>query len=144
MGKEIVKEYTNGEITIVWKPRTCIHSTLCVQKLPDVYNPKERPWIKPEKATTEELIAQLDTCPSGALSYYYNDGRIEKNKETTTMETKVEIKENGPLLVYGALEVYDKDGNCETKKRATAFCRCGVSANKPYCDGSHVDANFLG
>ena len=62
------KEYSNGEITIVWKPKLCTHSGVCVKTLPKVYNTKERPWIKPENAATEELIEQVAKCPSGALS----------------------------------------------------------------------------
>jgi len=62
------KEYSNKEITIVWQPKKCIHSGVCVKTLPEVYNPEERPWIKPENATTEELINQVSNCPSGALS----------------------------------------------------------------------------
>ena len=62
------KEYSNGEITIVWQPKLCIHSGVCVKTLPKVYNTKERPWIKPENATAEELISQVAKCPSGALS----------------------------------------------------------------------------
>lgn len=62
------KEYSNGEITIVWKPKLRIHSGICVKSLPKVYNTKERPWIKPENATTPELIEQVAKCPSGALS----------------------------------------------------------------------------
>lgn len=60
--------YSNGEITILWKPQVCIHSGICVKTLPKVYNPKARPWIKIENATTKELIDQVATCPSGALS----------------------------------------------------------------------------
>jgi uncharacterized Fe-S cluster protein YjdI len=62
------KEYSNGQVTIVWQPKLCIHSGVCVKTLPKVYNTKERPWIKPENATTEELISQVAKCPSGALS----------------------------------------------------------------------------
>jgi predicted GNAT family acetyltransferase/uncharacterized Fe-S cluster protein YjdI len=67
MGKQI--EYSNGELTIVWQPELCRHAGICVKTLPNVYHPKERPWIKMENATTEELIAQIKMCPSGALSY---------------------------------------------------------------------------
>ena len=62
------KEYSNGEITIVWQPKLCIHSGVCVRTLPQVYNPQERPWIKPENAITRELLDQVAKCPSGALS----------------------------------------------------------------------------
>ncbi|MEE1898758.1 (4Fe-4S)-binding protein [Flavobacterium rakeshii] len=63
-----VREYTNGEVTILWKQKLCIHSGICVKTLPKVYNPKERPWIKPENASSKELIDQVAKCPSGALS----------------------------------------------------------------------------
>jgi uncharacterized Fe-S cluster protein YjdI len=69
---EKVLEYSNGEITILWKPDLCQHAGICVKTLPAVYNPKERPWIKSENATTEELIEQINMCPSGALSYRMN------------------------------------------------------------------------
>lgn len=63
-----VKEYSNGEITIVWKPEQCIHAGICVQMLPQVYNPKEKPWIIAENASTRDLMEQVSRCPSGALS----------------------------------------------------------------------------
>ena len=73
MEKEIVKHYSNGELTVVWKPGLCQHSRVCVSTLPKVYNIKERPWIKPENASTEELKLQISRCPSGALSYFMNN-----------------------------------------------------------------------
>ncbi|HHX31665.1 MAG TPA: (4Fe-4S)-binding protein [Bacteroidales bacterium] len=62
------KEYTNGEITIVWKPNLCTHSGVCVRTLPNVYKPGERPWIRMEHASSQELVDQVAKCPSGALS----------------------------------------------------------------------------
>ncbi|WP_299337263.1 (4Fe-4S)-binding protein [uncultured Psychroserpens sp.] len=139
MGK--TKEYTNGEVTIVWKPDACIHSGICVKGLGDVFQPKERPWIKIDAASTEALVKQVKACPSGALGYYMNG---EENKEAESLETKVEVLADGPLLVYGTLKVTYKDGKEETKNKTTAFCRCGASHNKPYCDGTHVNDGFKG
>lgn len=65
----MAKRYSNGEITIVWRPELCIHAGVCVRTLPRVYNVNARPWITPENATTEELIAQIERCPSKALTY---------------------------------------------------------------------------
>ena len=140
---EIKKEYTNGDLTVVWKPRLCIHSEICVKTLPNVYKPKEKPWIQAENATVDELIAQIDKCPSAALSYYKKN-ESENNSETVNEGTKVEVLVNGPLLVHGQLVVTGSDGQVETKKRTTAFCRCGASANKPYCDGEHNKIGFEG
>lgn len=69
---DMKKEYSNGEITIVWEPKLCQHSGICVRTLPQVYKPKEKPWIQIEHATTDELIDQVKQCPSGALSFYRN------------------------------------------------------------------------
>jgi uncharacterized Fe-S cluster protein YjdI len=139
MGK--VKEYSNGEVTVVWEAEKCIHSAICVKGLPNVFNPEASPWIKIDAASTENLVSAIKKCPSGALSFYMNN---EDDKSSEFLETKVEVLENGPLLVYGTLKVTDKDGNAETKNKTTAFCRCGVSQNKPYCDGAHVKADFRG
>ncbi len=64
----IVKEYSNGEIIVVWQSAKCIHSANCVKNLPAVFQPKAHPWINIDKATTEEIVATVAKCPSGALS----------------------------------------------------------------------------
>ncbi|MEZ4972876.1 MAG: (4Fe-4S)-binding protein [Cyclobacteriaceae bacterium] len=69
------REYSNGELTVVWQASKCQHSGICVKTLPNVYHPKDQPWIKPENATTEELKAQINKCPSGALSFYMNQDK---------------------------------------------------------------------
>lgn len=71
MEKKVI-EYKTKDITIIWQPSICQHAGICTKTLPKVYNPKERPWVKPENATTEELIAQINACPSGALTYKLN------------------------------------------------------------------------
>ena len=73
MDNKTAKEYTNGEVTIVWQAEKCIHSANCVKGLPEVFDPKQRPWISPDGAATERIIAQVDRCPSGALTYYVNN-----------------------------------------------------------------------
>lgn len=140
MEKEIVKEYSNGEITVVWKPKKCIHSGVCVKMLPQVYNPKEKPRIKVNNATTDELKNQIDKCPSGALSYYF----VNKKEERLQTAYKVELMPNGPIMVNGPIELVQADGKTALIKEKTAFCRCGGSGNKPFCDGSHVKIGFQG
>ncbi|HVZ57476.1 MAG TPA: (4Fe-4S)-binding protein [Chitinophagaceae bacterium] len=65
--------YTNGDITVVWKPERCQHATRCWKGLIEVFNPKERPWINMAGAPTQRIIEQVEQCPSGALSYFRND-----------------------------------------------------------------------
>ena len=139
--REIIKEYTNGELTIIWKPKTCIHAKECVKRLPQVYHQYERPWIKAENASIDELKSQIEACPSGALSYKLNNKENIKDMNT---KTRVDILENGPLLVHGTIEVTNSKGDKEIKNKTTAFCRCGASQNKPYCDGAHRKVEFIG
>lgn len=66
MSKE--HEFTNGEVTVVWKKELCTHSTRCWKGLGSVFKPGERPWIVPTGASSEAIVAQVGQCPSGALS----------------------------------------------------------------------------
>jgi uncharacterized Fe-S cluster protein YjdI len=137
---EITKEYSNGEITVVWKPDQCIHSKICWTGLISVFDPRKRPWVTIEGSDSATIMAQVEKCPSGALSCYRNQPHAEK--EEVDVDTVVEVMRNGPLLVYGNITIKDKDGNEQRKNRVTALCRCGASANKPYCDGTHVKTGF--
>ncbi len=142
----ITKKYSNGEVTIIWKPSLCIHSANCFNGLPQVFKPANRPWIDPQGAGTDEIINQVSNCPSKALSYFMNsEGEktsAENINETAETETIVEAKPNGPLFIYGNITVKKSDGSEENRKNVTAFCRCGNSGNKPYCDGSHIKTGF--
>lgn len=62
------KEYSNGEITVVWEPEKCIHCGNCAEGLPEVFKPREKPWIQMGAVSSEDIKAQVAKCPSGALS----------------------------------------------------------------------------
>ena len=137
---DITKTYTNGEITVVWKPSVCVHSKVCWTGLIEVFNPRERPWIKMDGAPTQRIAEQVDRCPSKALSYFRNEEHLLT--DDIQAESIVEPMPNGPLLIYGNLRVKDANGQETQKNKVTAFCRCGASSNKPYCDGTHVKIGF--
>lgn len=63
-----IKTYTNDDVTVVWQSELCIHCGNCAKGLPQVFKPRERPWINLENASSEEIIEQVGKCPSGALS----------------------------------------------------------------------------
>ena len=56
-------------------------------------------------------------------------------------EVTIRCRPNGPLLVEGAIQLIDSQGNPielpESAKKGCALCRCGHSGRKPICDGSH-------
>jgi uncharacterized Fe-S cluster protein YjdI len=137
---DITKTYTNDEITVVWKPAVCIHSKICWTQLGEVFNPRNRPWVTMGGADSQRIMEQVDQCPSGALSYFRN--AQPPQPEDIKGERIVAVTPNGPLMVYGNLLVKDSAGHETPKHKVTAFCRCGASSNKPYCDGSHVRIGF--
>jgi uncharacterized Fe-S cluster protein YjdI len=61
-------EYSNGEVTVLWQPKKCVHSGICAAGLRAVFDPKRRPWVDVSKATSAQIVAQVAECPSGALS----------------------------------------------------------------------------
>lgn len=140
-----MKQYKKEALTINWEPEKCIHSTKCwrgATGLPTVFNPKEKPWIKPENESIETIIAHIKQCPSGALSYSLVDEKEQFSFENQVV--KVTVLANGPLLCSGKITIVFPDGRIEEKQNNTALCRCGSSANKPFCDGNHNKIGFIG
>ena len=72
MNKDIIKRYRNGDVTVIWQPSLCVHSTICFRGLPQVFDPRRRPWVVLEGTDTETIVRQVEECPSGALSYERN------------------------------------------------------------------------
>jgi uncharacterized Fe-S cluster protein YjdI len=69
---DITKKYTNGKVTVIWKPALCQHTAICARGLAEVFHPKDHPWITPERADTDKIVEQVKKCPSGALTYVMN------------------------------------------------------------------------
>ncbi len=59
--------YETPEITVTFDPEVCIHSGVCISGLPAVFDVRRKRWVRPERATPEQVEAQIARCPSGAL-----------------------------------------------------------------------------
>lgn len=69
----LVNEFTNGEITVTYAPKKCVHAEKCAKGLSEVFRTYIIPWIDLEAATTQKIIKQIKKCPSGALDYCQNE-----------------------------------------------------------------------
>ena len=129
-------DYKGAQVTVVNDGKRCIHSRYCVLNLNSVFLPNvDGPWIKPDAASRETVVAVVEKCPSGALRYEpVGDGAREQPPTVNTAR----LWENGPLAFHAELVV----GVDASNFRAT-LCRCGLSKNKPYCDHSHVEGKFV-
>jgi uncharacterized Fe-S cluster protein YjdI len=148
------KEYTNGEITVFWKPSKCIHATTCYRELIDVFNPRKRPWVNMDGASTNEIIRVVGLCPTEALSFKWNkekdhsaaikaDNQNKENQEAI-QPTEIRVMKDGPLVIKGNFIILNADGNELRKMKMASFCRCGNSGNMPFCDGTHRKIGFSG
>jgi uncharacterized Fe-S cluster protein YjdI len=72
-----LQTYETDEITVTFDPNLCIHSGVCVRGLPPVFDVRRKRWVQPDLATPEQVAAQIDRCPSGALQY-----RLEVRERT--------------------------------------------------------------
>jgi CDGSH-type Zn-finger protein/uncharacterized Fe-S cluster protein YjdI len=135
----VERVYRNAQIAVAWEPKLCIHAGNCFRGLPEVFQPDTRPWVKVDAATADLVAAVVMTCPTGALHFErLDDGLQEPQPEHTT----IAMRPNGPLLVRGQVRIIGADGHPIREDTRVALCRCGHSANKPFCDGSHVRAGF--
>jgi uncharacterized Fe-S cluster protein YjdI len=143
-----VKEYKNDNIIVYWFPELCAHPGICLRLLPKVFNLQQRPWVNVNAAEPEEIIRTIDKCPSGALRYSLPEGskvdaQIAKGVGNIDFEksnpavVKIKVSTNGPLLVEGPAVVIGDDGQPLKEGGRMSLCRCGHSANSPFCDGSH-------
>lgn len=133
-----MKEYQNGDTTVVWKPDLCYHSKNCVNSLPSVFDPVRKPWIAAENATEKELRNAIEKCPSGALSYRVKGAQENRNN----MAVIIEPLKNGPVVIKGKLSLKLANGKQDLEQETIALCRCGASSKKPFCDGSHLNIDF--
>lgn len=128
----IVKEYTNNEVTVIWKPDQCIHSGICLRGLPKVFNLKQRPWVNMTAASSEEIVNLVRECPSKALSI-----KGVKFKEVDNSDVEVTVIPHGPLIIKGGATVHHRK-ETNVFHETVSFCRCGRSKKFPYCDGTHA------
>lgn len=145
---KIIKKYTNGEITVIWKPHLCVHSTICFRELPAVFKPYHRPWIDPKGASTQQIIDTVSRCPTQALAYEWNnieetedDQKTESEVLTHPAEKKIvaeiTLLDAGPLLIKGDFVIRDQNGMVIPTASVITLCRCGATNKNPFCDGSH-------
>ncbi len=135
---ENIERATGEQVDILFEGKKCIHARHCVLSRPDVFVPNVAgEWIHPDAATAEEVVALAHACPSGAIRYERKDGGPQ---EAPPRVNVLRVRENGPLAVHADVTVEAGEGPVRLT-RAT-LCRCGASANKPYCDGSHAAAGF--
>jgi CDGSH-type Zn-finger protein/uncharacterized Fe-S cluster protein YjdI len=134
-----IHEYEGEAVDVTWDQLRCIHAAECVRGLPAVFDTDRRPWIDPDEADVDAVAEVVGRCPTGALHVERHDGCPA---ESVPERNTVTVATDGPLYVHGDVTLVDADGDTLLRDTRVALCRCGASANKPLCDGSHADVDF--
>ncbi len=132
----VVEEARGTAASVLFEARRCIHSRHCVLEAPTVFKANTAgEWIFPDTTDVATLVAVAHNCPSGAIHYERHDGGAG---ESAPPVNTLKVRENGPYALHAPILLAGEDDGF----RAT-LCRCGHSARKPWCDGSHVTAGFM-
>jgi CDGSH-type Zn-finger protein/uncharacterized Fe-S cluster protein YjdI len=129
------RTYETEAIRVHWDSARCIHTGICLRRLPQVFDTQRRPWVDLSAADAEAVADAVSHCPTGALRYERLDGAPQEEPERPTVVLPIE---NGPLLMVGDLDVKTPDGEQITHENRLTLCRCGMSRNQPFCDNSHL------
>ncbi len=131
-------EVEGQQVTVAYTPVLCSHAGECQKRAASVFKPKEKPWVQPEEGRLAEIMDVMAHCPSGALRV--SVGEIDPH-HLTRGECEITVEPHGPYWVknVGLEAEFNGVGASETKY---VLCRCGLSKNKPFCDGSHYDQGW--
>ncbi len=131
---ERVTRYPGTGIDVMDDRPTCVHAGFCGNRVSNVWKMAAK---TDDTVLRGQVMAMIERCPSGALTY-----QVEGTIVEPSLPAEIGIVPDGPLFVSGGIPVERADGEAlETRNRVT-LCRCGASANKPLCDGSHAEAGF--
>lgn len=137
--------YVGEQVTILDNRGICQHSGLCTDTLAAVFRLGQDPWVDPNGAKREAIIAAVKNCPSGALSYAI--GVECRDEVDQAREPAITVSKDGPYRITGSIPLQDEQGNDEQRAQGSsqehyALCRCGQSKNKPFCSGMHWYVHF--
>ena len=114
----------------------CVHAGFCGTRVTNVW--KQVPETG-ESSVRAQVIAMIGNCPSGALTYRF---AADSDDVEPLMPQAIAVTDDGPLWVTGEIGVTTSDGRTLEPRNRVTLCRCGESANKPLCDGTHKAAGF--
>ena len=130
------KVFKGDKIVVKDDHSLCMHAGYCGTRLTNIWKMLEDS-ADPEVRTKIEAMVKL--CPSGTLTYAPDETSEVVEPD---LPKEIGVVADGPLWVTGGITVERRDGKPLETRNRVALCRCGESAKKPLCDGSHKDIQF--
>lgn len=138
-----LQTYEGPGITVTFDPDVCVHSAVCLRGHPGVFDVRRKRWIDLQQGTPAAIAEVVRRCPSGALQYRLTgeEPMAQPADSTGASDVHVEFISDGPVKITGGVTLVKEDGAAERQERVF-LCRCGGSARKPFCDGTHKRIGF--
>ena len=130
------KVFKGDKIVVKDGHSLCVHAGYCGIRFTNIWKMLKESG---DPEVRDKIKVMVDLCPSGTLAH-----ALDESSEVVEPELPKEIGvvADGPLWVSGRITVERRDGKpIEVRNRIT-LCRCGQSANKPFCDGMHKENGF--
>jgi len=130
------KAYPGTGVVVHDDRSICTHAGFCSTAVTNVWKMVRH---TDDTAVRSQMIAMVERCPSGALTYSMGDSDVPVEPD---LAADVAVVPDGPLFVSGGVTVTRSDGTVLEQRNRMTLCRCGESGDKPLCDGSHQAAGF--
>ncbi|MEO1027542.1 MAG: CDGSH iron-sulfur domain-containing protein [Pseudomonadota bacterium] len=127
------------DVTVSYTPVLCSHAAECQRASAAIFDPERKPWVDVSEGGIAEVLTAVGKCPSGALSVKV--GSLAKPMHLTDGNIDIAIEKNGPYRVRN-IPIETDVSNYGSSPSKFVLCRCGMSKNKPFCDGTHYDKKW--
>ena len=136
--RDRVYSYEGSEVTVYYNKLLCSHAGECGRLATAIFDPTAKPWVQPDNGSVADVAAVIAACPSGALRMSAPGGNA---KASTSDAVAISVERDGPYHVSNVAISVDYWGEGQDERKYV-LCRCGLSGNKPFCDGSHRDEGW--
>lgn len=128
--------YAGEGLVVTDDASLCSHAGFCTTRLTSVWQMMEE---TDDPEIRERVMAMVSRCPSGRLQYALDEAGPAVEQD---LEPMIGVEADGPLVVRGRVRIVSEDGTAWEVRNRVTLCRCGESANKPFCDGTHQTIGF--
>ncbi len=133
-----VFSYEGRDVTVHFNKLLCSHAGECGRLNKAVFDVAQKPWVQPDQGSVESIREVVAACPSGAITMSMPG---EAPQQITRENAGIHIQRHGPYWVSNLAIDDVKFAETATEEKYV-LCRCGLSKNKPFCDGTHYDEKW--
>lgn len=130
------RRYDGPGVAMTDDKSLCVHVGFCVREDTEAWDLVGNAETDAERRRLRQMV---HSCPSGRLQYHEP---ADGGPSEPDLSRRIDVVDDGPLYVQGGIPVQSADGATYEVRNRVTLCRCGASANKPFCDSAHKEVDF--